>query len=175
MRRCAMSNRDIPSKQESLPPWPNPQDFEFVANFDKHGNAYPLVGYQYKAEADYLRAWKAVAEARLKQPETGCAECVRLRNDILELTCGDPRRACPNCRGALEKKPICGWGGAYGRCVLEPDHDGPHDIPRHPKTPVQPTVPAVSPSIALEPASSPGSAAGTVPHVMPTVEKAPQT
>jgi len=44
------------------------------------------------------------------------------------------------------------------------------------KTPEQPTVPAVSPSMAaLEPASSPGSAAGTVPHVMPTVEKAPQT
>lgn len=30
------------------------------------------------------------------------AEIARLRNDIAELTCGDPRRACPNCRGAVE-------------------------------------------------------------------------
>jgi hypothetical protein len=144
-------------------------------------------------------------------PETGCAECTRLRNDIQELTCGDPRLACPNCRPEAQRVPqavpcscttycmhsgypdapikrgvfckearasekaTCDWGGAYGRCVLEPGHDGPHEIPRHPKTSGQPTVPAVSPSIALEPASSPGSAAGTVPHVMPPVEKAPQT
>lgn len=27
-------------------------------------------------------------------------------------------------------EPTCGWGGAYGRCVLEPEHDGPHEIPR---------------------------------------------
>lgn len=30
------------------------------------------------------------------------SEIERLRNDIQELTCGDPRKVCPNCRDAAE-------------------------------------------------------------------------
>lgn len=28
----------------------------------------------------------------------------------------------------LLSKPTCGWGGNYGRCILEPEHDGPHEL-----------------------------------------------
>jgi hypothetical protein len=28
--------------------------------------------------------------------------------------------------------PKCGWGGAYGYCILEPGHDGVHQLPNQP-------------------------------------------
>ena len=37
--------------------------------------------------------------------EPGCPECARLRNDIQELTCGDPRKVCPNCRDKSAAEP----------------------------------------------------------------------
>ena len=48
--------------------------------------------------------------------------------------CSPEARAAEATEDARHQKATCGWGGAYGLCVLEPDHDGPHEIPRHPKT-----------------------------------------
>jgi len=84
-----------------------------------------------------IEAWNR----RVAVPETP-AECpghykVAARNVCTmfpHCLCSPEARAAEATEDARHQKATCGWGGAYGLCVLEPDHDGPHEIPRHPKT-----------------------------------------
>jgi hypothetical protein len=57
-----------------------------------------------KTVAEQQEEWRAARAARL----AACPECERLRAEIQELTCGDPRKVCPNCRDKIpdETQPV---------------------------------------------------------------------
>lgn len=46
--------------------------------------------------AEHVRSLAAYTQA--EEIALAADEIERLRADMLELTCGDPRRVCPNCR-----------------------------------------------------------------------------
>lgn len=69
-------------------------DGELIATFRRESDAQAYM--QLRADLRVMTAdrdgFADIAERRYNERE-------QLRADIQELTCGDPRRACPNCRG----------------------------------------------------------------------------
>lgn len=83
--------------------------------------------------ADYWRSGCECNRAGLCYRCRAAAEIERLRNDIRELTCGDPRLVCPNCRPDKQSVPACGelsvWGGTeILSCGLPAGHSGHHEF-----------------------------------------------
>jgi hypothetical protein len=110
-----------------------PADLELQARLHRYGLAEWV---RRNNRDEMLRVAQGCVDA-LDKIQALEREIERLRNDIQELTCGDPRKVCPNCRDAAETKATLPHGftglqafDAYewlrGVCEKEPDNDHAH-------------------------------------------------
>lgn len=51
----------------------------------------------------------------------------RMSSDAWDV-CEDALNRIDDLETELKKERQCGWGGDYGRCILNKEHDGGHDL-----------------------------------------------